>query len=71
MNSFLILFILYCLVICQIYRDKAGAYGIQGSGGAFVEGITGCYNNVVGFPLHRFCKHFAHVLPLLAQKPAE
>ena len=31
--------------------DKAGAYGIQGSGGAFVTSITGSYDNVVGLPL--------------------
>ena len=35
--------------------DKAGAYGIQGLGGAFVTGIRGCYYNVMGFPMHRFC----------------
>ena len=35
--------------------DKAGGYGIQGSGGAFVTGISGCYYNVMGFPMHRFC----------------
>ncbi|NJE10755.1 Maf-like protein [Thermococcus sp. MAR1] len=31
--------------------DKAGAYGIQGKAGLFVEWIKGDYYNVVGFPL--------------------
>ena len=33
--------------------DKAGAYGIQGKGGVFVNKINGCYYNVVGLPLNR------------------
>ncbi len=40
--------------------DKAGAYAIQGLGGAFVEAIEGSYSNVVGLPL-------AQTLQLLAE----
>ncbi len=31
--------------------DKAGAYGIQGLGGNFVEKIIGTFDNVVGLPM--------------------
>ena len=36
--------------------DKAGAYGIQGLGGDFVERIEGCYYNVMGLPLNKLYK---------------
>jgi len=32
-------------------HDKAGSYGLQGAGAAFVETITGSYSNVIGLPL--------------------
>lgn len=33
------------------YKDKAGAYAIQGLAGAFVESLSGSYSGVVGLPL--------------------
>ncbi|AYF53297.1 Maf-like protein [Clostridium botulinum] len=36
--------------------DKAGAYGIQGFGGVFVEEINGDYYNVVGLSLNKLDK---------------
>lgn len=32
-------------------RDKAGAYGIQGPGGIFVERVEGNYFTIIGMPL--------------------
>jgi septum formation protein len=32
--------------------DKAGAYGIQGYAGIFVERLEGSYTGVMGLPLH-------------------
>lgn len=34
--------------------DKAGAYGIQGYGSQFIRRVTGCYFNVMGFPVNKF-----------------
>ena len=45
--------------------DKAGAYGIQGRGAAFVRRIEGCYFNVVGLPLASLVEHFKTLIPKL------
>ena len=38
------------------YRDKAGAYGIQGFASLFINRIEGCYFNIVGFPVSEFAR---------------
>ena len=44
-------------------RDKAGAYGIQDViGGSFIKKIDGCYYNVTGFPVHRFCAELLSII---------
>ena len=34
--------------------DKAGSYGIQDGFSAFIKNISGCYFNVMGFPISKF-----------------
>ncbi len=41
--------------------DKAGAYGIQDMASLFIEGITGDYYNVMGFPLFRLGRMLAEL----------
>ncbi len=43
--------------------DKAGAYGIQGSFAAYVKGIIGDYNNVVGLPVGRLYQEMKELIP--------
>jgi septum formation protein len=47
------------------HSDKAGAYGIQGYAGLFVEEIAGNYHNVVGLPMpliYRLVKRLGYSL---------
>ncbi len=41
--------------------DKAGAYGIQGCGGGFVESIKGSFSNVVGLPKELLIRFLAEL----------
>lgn len=47
-------------------HDKAGAYGIQGHAGAFVQRIEGSYSGVMGLPLcetAELLRSFGHPVP--------
>ena len=33
------------------WRDKAGAYAVQGLAGSFIERLDGSFTNVVGLPM--------------------
>lgn len=48
--------------------DKAGAYGIQGKAGIFVERIEGCYLNVIGLPVSKLLKHLNTIHRLISRK---
>lgn len=51
--------------------DKAGAYGIQGLGAAFVREIRGSYSGVVGLPLYETCELLHEFgIDVLASTPA-
>lgn len=42
--------------------DKAGAYGIQGGGALFVQGITGDFYNVMGLPVCRLARELRSLM---------
>ena len=44
------------------YKDKAGAYGIQGQALTFIKGIIGSYSNVVGLPLSEVVQEIKKLL---------
>ena len=46
--------------------DKAGAYGIQGAAGAFVERVDGSVTNVIGLPLAETLTMLRDVIAALA-----
>ncbi len=47
--------------------DKAGAYGIQGMGGIFIEHLSGSYTGVVGLPVFETARLLADAgVPVLA-----
>ena len=53
-------------VACGEPFDKAGAYGIQGRAGAFVERLEGSYTGVMGLPLFetaRLLREFGVTVP--------
>lgn len=49
--------------------DKAGAYGIQGGAGAFVERIEGSYENVMGLPVQALAPMLSELTG--SEKPSE
>jgi len=43
--------------------DKAGAYGIQGKAGSFVEEVDGSFDNVIGLPTERVAEILSACFP--------
>ena len=42
--------------------DKAGAYGIQGQGGMFIDKIEGSYFTIMGLPVHLVYKELLKLI---------
>ena len=41
---------------------KAGGYGAQAQAATFIEKFEGCYYNVLGFPIAKFCQTLVRML---------
>ncbi|CAD5207110.1 unnamed protein product [Bursaphelenchus okinawaensis] len=46
----------------QEHVGRAGSYSIQGKAAVFVDGIEGCYNNVVGLPVSKVVQEMAELI---------
>lgn len=53
------------------WRDRAGAYAIQGLGSVLVDRVEGDFSNVVGLPLHLLFELAPEVLGLISGRSAE
>lgn len=49
-------------IFFYLFRDLAGGLAIQSSGMIFVKTISGCYHNVMGFPMSKFYQQLSNFL---------
>lgn len=53
------------------WRDRAGAYAIQGLGSTLVKGLEGDFSNVVGLPLQLLLELAPELFPGISSESAE
>ena len=46
-------------VVSEEWRDRAGAYAVQGLGASLVESVEGDLSNVIGLPIPTLCRMIA------------
>lgn len=51
---------LVCYLATDEYKDKAGAYGIQGAGALLVKSIQGDYYSIMGLPIAQLSRKLTH-----------
>ncbi len=44
------------------YLDKAGGYAIQGAAAKYIKGISGCFYNVMGLPVHKLYQMLKEIM---------